>query len=246
LFSKFFGLVTSKTTQVGQTEPVCPHCSQRLEKMPSRKKKCPSCKDDVYVRTRPSDKKRILIRADQIEAVEEQKAIANGTHQQFLAAKKERQDAGRNLQRKLGRAPAEHEIEWALLQEAAAGHVRQKNWGHYRNARFDMSELLTKQNQHEQALALLLEVCYVDLNGPRNCGGDFEMLDDFPEFDLEMSDLAGGVLARVHQAMQRLELDLRGVESKFGKVANRLLQSIPLPLSPKKAWRELKHALRSE
>ncbi len=247
LFSKIVGLVASSTTQVGNTDPVCPHCSERLEKMPSRKKKCPSCKEDIYVRTRPGDKKRILIRADQIEAVEEQRAIVNGTHPQFLAAQKERNALKRKLQRSLGRVPTEHEVEWALLGEAAADHVRQKNWGLYRNARFDMSELLSKQGQHERALALLLEVCYVDLNGPRNCGGDgeFDLSDAFPPFDLEMSDLAGGVIARVSQAMQRTGLDLRGVESQFAKVATRLAQSIPLPLTPKKAWRKLKRELRA-
>ena len=247
LLSKILGLAKSGATQVGNTDPVCPHCSQRLEKMPSRKKKCPSCKEDIYVRTRPGDKKRILIRADQIEAVEEQRAIANGTHQQFLAAQKERNGVRRKLERRLGRA-AEHELEWALLGEAAADHARQKNWGLYRNARFDMAELLTKQGQHQRALALLLEVCYVDLNGPRNCGGDgaFDLADAFPAFDLEMGDLAGGVLARVSRAMQRTDLDLRGVELQFAKVAQKVKRSIPLPLTPKKAWKELKRALSED
>jgi phage FluMu protein Com len=67
---------TSKEEMIGVPEPICPYCNHQLEKMPGRKKKCPSCGNDIFVRTRPQDKRRILVRSDQlVVAVEEQWAI---------------------------------------------------------------------------------------------------------------------------------------------------------------------------
>lgn len=84
------GPVPLTSTLIGVTEAVCPYCDHVLEKMPGRKKKCPACTKDIYVRTRPQDKVKILVREDQLLLVEEQWSIANGTHPQFLAGQKHR------------------------------------------------------------------------------------------------------------------------------------------------------------
>jgi len=59
--------------------------------MPGRKKKCPACGNAIFVRTRPQDKVRILVRSDQLLVVEEQWSIVRGTHHQFLAAQRLRE-----------------------------------------------------------------------------------------------------------------------------------------------------------
>lgn len=69
---------------IGVTDAVCPYCDHRLEKMPGRKKKCPACGNDIFVRTRPQDKVRILVRGDQLLAIQEQWSIVNGTKDGFL------------------------------------------------------------------------------------------------------------------------------------------------------------------
>ena len=45
------GSNTVETHKIGNKEPVCPYCSCILDKMPGRKKKCPSCSQFIYVRT---------------------------------------------------------------------------------------------------------------------------------------------------------------------------------------------------
>ena len=50
----------------------CPYCNEKLEKIPTRKSKCPHCKEYIYSRTRPSDRKKILIREDQIKELEKE------------------------------------------------------------------------------------------------------------------------------------------------------------------------------
>jgi SPP1 gp7 family putative phage head morphogenesis protein len=61
-----------KYTKMGNTEPICPYCNYRFDKMPQRKKKCPMCANFVYSRTRPLDNKKVLIKQDQIDELESQ------------------------------------------------------------------------------------------------------------------------------------------------------------------------------
>lgn len=70
---------------IGNTDPICPYCDHRLEKMPGRKKKCPACGQYMLVRTLPKSRKKVVIREEQAVLIEEQWAIANGTHDEFLA-----------------------------------------------------------------------------------------------------------------------------------------------------------------
>src|ERR1700733_3999817 len=74
---------------IGNIDAVCPNCNQRLDKKPGRKKKCPHCGRFIYVRTRPSDEKKVLVTEAQAERIEEQWFIVHGgTHEAFLLAKR--------------------------------------------------------------------------------------------------------------------------------------------------------------
>ncbi len=238
---------TSSPGLIGVTDPACPYCGRQLEKMPGRKKRCPACGNDIFVRTRPQDKARILVRGDQLLEVEEQWAIANGTHDQFLAAERRRQNITAQLRTRFGREPSEHDIQWALLSDDIVTRAREENWGHYRNARFAMAEMLAKEKELLQALEFLLEVCYLDLNGPNNCGGltDPGLLREFPRFDPEDGFLAPGVVARVHGMMDTLQESPQQVQSRFATIADRLARSLKLPLPPEEAWDKLERQINA-
>ncbi len=49
---------------------ICPYCQSRLEKFPAHKKKCPNCGNYIYVRTSPKTHEKILIREEEIQAIE--------------------------------------------------------------------------------------------------------------------------------------------------------------------------------
>ena len=70
--------------EIGVAEPICPYCGNVLEKMPGRKKKCPNCSNYVFVRTRPLDGKKVLIREDQKEEMEEQWVIKHETYEEQI------------------------------------------------------------------------------------------------------------------------------------------------------------------
>lgn len=246
LFSKLKEIF-SPPPLLGVTDPICPHCDNSLAKMPGRKKKCPSCGEYIFVRTRPQDGVRILVRGDQLLAVEEQWSIKNGTHKQFSAEQQRRQTVVNQLRSRFGHEPSTNDVEWALLNDDILTFAKDLNWGLYRSARFSMAELLAKESRLAQALDFLLEVCYLDLNGPNNCGGvtDPQLLREFPQFDPKIGDLAPGVIGRIHDLMETLGQSVAQVEPRFMEIGNRLVQSLRLPLAPDKAWRKLKRAIKN-
>ncbi len=68
----------TQITPIGNTEPVCPYCNYKFDKMPLKKKQCPNCKNFIRSRTRPFDNQKILIREDQIHELEMQWEFKNG------------------------------------------------------------------------------------------------------------------------------------------------------------------------
>ena len=155
--------------KVGKTAPECPYCGADLEKMPAHKKKCPACKQFIYVRTRPSDNKKILIREDQILAVEESWSIKNGTHEQFLAERRILENEREALRLNFGKEPSDNDIEWSLLNKKLIRYAAEKQLGMYRNAKLAMGIICKREDKVFEALNTYLEVCYIDLSGPMNC-----------------------------------------------------------------------------
>jgi hypothetical protein len=174
-------------------------------------------------------------------AVEEQWAIANGTHAEFLAARERKQNCRAQLQARFGREPSENDVQWALLNDDILACIQKSNWGLYRNTRRQMAEILSKEKRLLQALDFMLEVCYLDLNGPRNCCGDLDpvILAEYPPFDPAEGDLAPGVVASVQELVESLHQTPQETESHFVAISSRLAKSLRMPLSPEDAWRTL-------
>ena len=231
---------------IGTTEPRCPYCGGALEKMPGAKKKCPSCRNFIYVRTRPLDNKKVLLRDEDRELLDEQWAIANGSHAEYLAAKRHRSEVCQQLARKLGRPPAADELEWHLLEDELRTTARDGNWGLYRNAKLNMASIVRKRGDPAAALALLLEVCYLDLNGPRNCGGmgsDPRHGPHYRPFSAKEALLAPAVLGEVADLVADLHDDIEATRATFLEVAGRVFADLSLPIHPEKAWNRLAREL---
>jgi hypothetical protein len=105
------------TNEVGNIEPICPYCSKPLAKMPAKKKKCPECDNFIFVRTRPSDNKKVLVTEAQTELIKEQWTTANGTQEEYLKEKAEFIDTKERLAKQFGCAPSDNDVRWRLLSE---------------------------------------------------------------------------------------------------------------------------------
>lgn len=164
-------------SNIGESEPVCPYCSVSLDKMPKRKQKCPSCKNDIYVRTRPSDEMKILIRDEQIEELEKQWAIKNGTLEQYNIGLEMREKEKLRFENekikikdKLGYEPRDNDVQWALFNEDRILSAGGGRFWEYSSITQSMGNQLKKEKKLLSALNFYLEVCYLEINEATNEG----------------------------------------------------------------------------
>ena len=60
----------NKLIGINANKQECPYCHKKLSKSPKAKTKCGFCKKFIYVRTRPKDMEKILIKENEIKKVE--------------------------------------------------------------------------------------------------------------------------------------------------------------------------------
>jgi predicted RNA-binding Zn-ribbon protein involved in translation (DUF1610 family) len=230
---------------IGVSEAVCPYCSRLLQRKPAKKTKCPQCGKFIYVRTRPQDQLKVLATEQQADLIEEQWSIVNGAHGEYLAQKNKIEVERARLAKQFGKAPSENDIKWGLLGKDAIEHALNGNWGLYRNARFQMAEVLSKESKLKQALSMYCWVCYLDLNGPRNTSGvkDQELLREFPPFSPKEAFLAPGIISRMARIIEKLNLDQEKVSLIFQEITVRVYKGLKLPMQPEDAWKSVRREL---
>ncbi|WP_139172592.1 hypothetical protein [Onishia taeanensis] len=243
--SRTEGNETIEIPRVGNKEPVCPHCSIALDKMPGRKKKCPSCSEFIFVRTCPEERVKVLVREDQIELIEKKWAIENGAHEQFLAENRDREAIKNQLMSQGIDSPTDLDVKWQQLKASLPKLASEYKWGLYRNARLGMGDVLKKQGKLSEALDTYLEVCFIDLNGPNNCGTkDPEILKMLPPFDPKSAFLAPGVLGYIEKMCKELNVKPEDLGSRFISLSSEVEHQLKLPISAEEAWKELSGELR--
>jgi len=226
-------------TEVGIVDPICPYCGVVLPEMPKSKKKCRKCRSPIFVKKRPIDQRYVLVTEEQLDLIEEQWAIANGTHERFLEGRRFRDEVRRQLTMRLGRVPLPHEMERAVLEEEAAGCVQTHDWGAYRNARMNIGFLMRDNGDPQGAISELLQVCYLDLNGPRNLGGlmnDPALLRKYKPFVTTEGELVPGIVAPLAEIVADTEIASENLMQMFFEVGNKLHDQLSLPIKPETAW----------
>lgn len=233
----------SKLTILGNIESLCPYCNNLLEKKPKKKTKCPHCSNYIFVRTRPLDNKKILIKDDQKELIKEQWAIKNDTHDLYLQERDLFNKTKKKLIQKNGHA-SDNDTKWFLLNQEGLQYANKHKWGLYRNTRFSMAEILNKEKKFKSALLMYFEVCYIDLNGPTNYGiiedNDNNFYKDFPQFDLKFASLAPGVINRIIKIIENQKIELNEINNEILAKFEENYQCLKLPIAPSKAWEKIK------
>jgi len=242
IFSSKPSSSNSSHTEIGNVDPFCPYCDIELDKMPGRKKKCPSCGKFIYVRTRPSDRQKILIREDQIETIETQWAkLLDNTRKQFPIEQDVFEAEKEELRKKFGCEPSEHDIRWSILNKELLINAQEFKWGLYRNTRLSMGNLLKFESKDLQALDTYLEVCYIDINGPFNCGTrNPDLLKRYPPFDQKWSFIAPAVIGYIVEIIDDYHLSQKQVAQRFVNAAEKIFKSLDLPVAPNHAWETFK------
>ena len=222
----------------------CPNCGGTLKKVPGAKTKCPHCEEFMFIRTTPKNI-RCVVTKSEADKIDEQWRIENGTQEAYLAEQKNFADRKEALRKKFGgKEPSDNDVRWSLLNEEILNTARNAQWGLYRNARFQMAEILSKENKLKDALRMYLGVCYLDLNGASNMPTDENgnVINDteyFKPFDFETKFLAPGVIDRIKKIVKNLELSREKVQEIYLDFANKEQRSTRAPISPSDCFTEL-------
>jgi DNA-directed RNA polymerase subunit RPC12/RpoP len=243
LFSSQPKIDNQQREQKDERKAECPNCHKALSKIPGAKTKCPHCGEFMFVRTRPKDNVRIVVIKAEADKIDEEWSIVAGTHDIFVAEKEEFAKEKEILRKRFGgKEPSDNDIRWGLLNKQLIEHAKNGDWGLYRNARFQMAEILRGEMKLKDALRTYLEVCYIDLNGPNNTGemNDPELLKEFPPFNpKDFSFLAPGVIDLIKRIMLKLKLDKDKIKQIFIEHNSRIEKSLRLPLSAENSWQSL-------
>ena len=130
--------------------------------------------------------------------------------------------------------------KFSSLEKTLAKHLQDQNWGLYRNALFEIGELFRKEGKRFQALWKFFEVCYVDLNGPKNYGAlPEDLAKEFPAFEPDEERLTPGVLDRIDTLVEEMKLSRQDARVLFDEAAKRFTVPLHLPVSLEAAWERI-------
>lgn len=101
-----------KDIPITESEPICPYCKKILNQRPKRKMKCPSCGNDIYVRSKPRVFSTTLLTKDESMAVDWfNKLEYQGIEQWDFINKRE------ELTKKFGKSSNSTDIIWGLFNQ---------------------------------------------------------------------------------------------------------------------------------
>ncbi len=222
--------------EIGEIDS-CPYCNKKLEVIPKAKKKCPHCGKYIFSRTRPLDRKKVLIREDQKEALEKEWEKYHAQKEgESLTEDSQYMEAKKELKKQFGKEPSVNDIKWRKIAKEEMKNVKERQWGLYRNNQLDKVNILSKEGKHLQALESLLFICYLDINGANNVCLGFK---DDKDFDPSTAFLAPGIIHMVNEESGQISYNEKKIKELFFKVAEKYI-SIKVPVSPEKAWKKLK------
>ncbi|GEM_PF-1225364 len=232
-----------KENLIGKTD-VCPYCNKKLETVPSKKKKCKDCGQFIYVRTRPQDRKKVLVTEKEKDLIEEQwqQHFQENEDKEILQTP-EFENAKKELSKQFGKEASIGDAKWRVYNQRILEFASKKQWGLYRNNKLDMSKLLIREGHHKQALITLYEICYLDLNGCNNVGGGISEKDmselSIHEFDPKMAFLAPGILSMIDDEIEALKIDKAEAKKLFIENNDKTKPKKNMPLSSEDAWSKL-------
>ena len=137
------------------------------------------------------------------------------------------------------------DVRLVQLEEQLAAHARAGDWQRYRATRLRLARHLRRAGRDTQALAALLDLCYLDANGPRTIGSfsGARLGTEDPSFDPARAPLDSGLLRQALALAARLNMDLPALQLLYLDVATVTWRALRLPLSPKVAWMQIGPAL---
>ncbi|MEZ5998063.1 MAG: hypothetical protein R3B98_05165 [Hyphomonas sp.] len=242
-------------TQLGIVDSTCASCGTELAKRPGRKTKCPHCREFNYVRKRPLDDERVLLREDEIVELERQWAWARGEGQTFDAQLDRYASKFRELETQFGSPPSAGDVRWGLLNEDIIQLSKRRNWISIRQTYQTMALHLEREGNHRRAVIFFMVVFCYDANGANRPDTSMNWTDrDIrhfgfdPRLDFDLSrafDSPAMVIGGITSNLEEAGIGLEDAEVLFMTEVSKFVND-RMPLSSKETWAKLKHAISAK
>jgi hypothetical protein len=150
---------------------------------------------------------------------------------------------------KTGKEPAEKDVVLEIIDNVGYHHFKNLDMGLFRNTILCKGDIFKSSGDLRNALISYLELCYIDLNGPNNCGGSKdhpELLKKYPPFNPQNpvdTFLAPGILDYINQINKELNLTKEQIKEIFFDHNLIIEKSRKLPLPVQDAWERLEPRL---
>jgi len=231
--------------KIGNIDDICPYCDVSLDKRPKRTKKCPHCRKSIHVKTRPADRKKVLLTEEQAQKIEQQWVAYN--RMSWLRSmspedRKEFETTKKAMAKNRGFEPADNDVLWSIYNKHTLQYAKNGDWGLYRTTLLQMAQLLEREDKRRAALEMYIEVSYLDANGPTNHGwiDDPELIKKYPPFEPKMAFQAPGVVGAIRELSADLGLSQIDLKEKYIEATVTMQRNMKLPVSPSEAWDQLK------
>ncbi len=233
-----------------QKDAKCPNCHEDLGKIPKRKSKCPHCEKVYYVRTRPSDREKVIITEEGALAIEkewtkyhlQQEAAEWWEAAKYLPKGRTTYEKAQYLG-KVAHASGEYNKAWGYFNKARMKAARAGDFFAYRNITLDMATHLIREGREKQALSMHCEVHYYDMCGldeldkvkimvksgfinPRYLGSPWN-----PEF----RRLVPGIVNATRDLMKIMEINQNDFKQIALKAIEPIISSMKGPVTPNDA-----------
>jgi len=202
----------------------CVYCQAPLIKAPEKRTKCKKCGDYIYVRKRPSDNKRVLLKESELNILEDQWLSVNDPE-----AYAEKQKVIERLSRENGTTPSKAETDWEWYKSLLNLYAQNGHWGLYRNTRLNMATFLSENKNPGEAALTYLEVYYLDLNGSNNANG----------FDKSMAMGLPWMYEEAVKISEESGITKENLKERFLERARLLKDKLSLPVDPNTAWSKM-------
>lgn len=222
-------------SSIGVTTANCPYCNVELKKFPGRKTKCKNCGNFIYVRTRPADNKKILIKEEEKISIEGEWAKRNGVYDIFLERKNEFESVKQELIKKRNTTNiTDNDVNWVLYQNKRLNAANLNQWADYGFYTEQMADILYDEKKYLPALAHYIETEYFRIC----CGGNADGF--MSKTYIKKLNKSPMVLSCFIDCMEKLNITTKDVKKIFMDLT---IINAPFPLEREEAWKYIKKGI---
>ncbi len=224
---------------------LCPYCGSDFKRAVKAKSKCKNCGNFAYKRTTIGGEEVIvtekemqkldLERQEQYEEMYARQEIDKIIEKYFRAELYSKKTIINELTSRFGRPPEIGDIAWYILNNEILVTLTEKRYGHYRNVKLDMFDVLYSEKRYTQALDVLMEIIYLDNSNFHLFGNRFaESRADILPFSVNL----------LMKLANKLNLSQMEIYDKYLNKCIEVRRQLQVDLDPKNSLIELKEKIK--